>query len=83
MIKFEACMGKIQTIEVAKETDKTITTPKGNRRFKDNSWCPIFDTWQQAHEWLMCKAVERMELAQRQLKYAEENYNDIIKLKEK
>ena len=83
MIKFEACMGKIETIEVAKETDKTITTSRGNRRFKNNSWCPIFDTWQQAHDWLIREAVESIESAQRQLKYAEKNYNDIIKLKEK
>ena len=83
MIKFGACMGEIQTIEVTKETDKTIVTIGGNRRFRDNSWCPIFDTWQQAHEWLISKAVERMESAQRQLKYAEENYNDIVNLKEK
>jgi hypothetical protein len=92
MIKYEACSGSYPTItkiEVTRETEKYVfikTThwgkPAEDKRLKDNSWRPIFDTWGKAHNYIMMKAIDNVEFAQLQLKYAEDNYQKAINMKE-
>ncbi|OGF58478.1 MAG: hypothetical protein A2Y62_21190 [Candidatus Fischerbacteria bacterium RBG_13_37_8] len=88
MIKYEAsvsCYATIEKIEVLRETEKCVfieTRYGEDKRLKDNSWRPIFDTWELAHNWIVSKAIEKVESAQKQLSYAEEDYNKAINMEE-
>jgi hypothetical protein len=93
MIKYEACSGSyptIERIEVTRETEKCVwirvfgweDESREEKRLKVNSWRPVFDTWEQAHNWIITKAIEKIEDAQRQLMYAEADYEKVKKMKE-
>jgi hypothetical protein len=93
MIKYKACAGSyptIEKIEITRETVKCVwiktTGWKGElqeeKLLKENSWRPIFDTWELAHNHIVSKAIESMESAQKKLQYAEADYKKAINMKE-
>jgi hypothetical protein len=86
MTKFEVMFDNINQVEVTKETDKSVWIKLVNtftnkeyedRRLKNNSWRPIFDTWEEAHKHLLKTACDEIERCKRNLLYAEEYYNKI------
>jgi hypothetical protein len=93
MTKYEANAGSFPSIikiEASRETNKCVfIIGKGwhgevteEKRLKDNSWRPIFDTWEEAHAHIISKAVKHIESLKLQLKYAHENYDKAIKIRE-
>jgi hypothetical protein len=85
IIKFEACFGRIKKIEVIRETDKMIiiNTSNGERRQKkDSTWSPIFDTYMEARNNIINKAITEVHDAEARLQYRKDELLELLKLPE-
>lgn len=82
MKKFKAQFNTIREVEILRETDKQVVfltelssgKQREDRQSKISDWTGYFDSWDEAHEWLLAPA-------QRKLAYAQKNYDEIAALK--
>lgn len=74
---------KIATVEVERETDSFIWVKgdKHRRKIRSN-WGNYFNSWKEAHEFILVKVLTKLEQAQKELKQAENIYNEIMRMKQ-
>ena len=73
--KFKAIMGRIEEVEVVRETAKQVVVNGSfgeERRVKESDWCSYHDTYEQAKQWIVNKEQERVNKAEIKLKCAQE-----------
>jgi hypothetical protein len=76
--------GSIEEIEVTKETEHFFFYVLRNyerREKKVTDRSVLFDTWEQAHDWLMKKAKDRVDSAERDHRYQEDKLVKIQAMK--
>lgn len=71
MIKYVAgwWRGRIKTVEVERETESSVWI-NGRRNAKLNNYKNYFDTWEEAHSYLMEKAQRKVNEARKSLEQA-------------
>lgn len=78
MIKYrtrwhDSAMAIIETVEVLRETERQVFLPssrpggKERKENKESGWQNYFDTWEQAHDFLVEEATKTVDWAARQL----------------
>lgn len=70
----------IESVEIDRETETSIFIGK-TRNAKRSSWCSYFDTWEDAHAYLLKKAENAVASARRQLEEANGKLGNIRGLK--
>lgn len=70
----------IEKIEVERETDSSVWI-KGRRSVKDSSWLKYFDSWEDAHSFLLQKAEKNLISARRSLERAQGEHGNIKGMK--
>ena len=83
MIKFRTCdFGKnlIEEIDVERETDSSVWI-NGRRSAKNSSWHKYWDSWEEAHAFLLEKAEKSLQSARRSLERAQGEYGNIKGMK--
>ena len=71
----------IEAVEVEKETDKSVWID-GNRSAKRSGYNNYFDSWGEAHLFLLDKAGRKLDSAKFSLQRAQGEYENIKGLKE-
>jgi hypothetical protein len=83
--KYSASFGSIDKIEVEKETDASVWYRTNNgalrRAAKRSSYESIFDTWAEAHAFLIDKAEAALIEARRSLQRAQDKYSNVKGMK--
>lgn len=74
---YEAWNGSVTAIEIESATEKMVTLRNGRRRKRDN-WCPVFPTWQEAHQRLIDDSNTKIENYKLNLQ-REQSYLDRVK----
>ncbi len=81
--------GRIEVVEIEKETEHCVwemTESYGGkklRRYKKHSdYSNYFDTWQEAFDYLLVRAMRKLKLAQEQVIHAEIGVEKVKKLRE-
>ena len=72
---------RVETVQVESETSSTVTI-KGKRRKKETQYESYFDTWQEAHEWLLRGAEGRLTSARRSLEMAQGFHGNVKGMKQ-
>ena len=67
----------IRAVEIDRETESSVWVA-GNRRKKEGAF---FNTWREAHDYLLSKAERSMEQARRSLEHAQGKYGNIKGMK--
>ena len=91
MIKYQtkwhgSSMAQIEAIEVLRETEKQVVLLLGNgkesRENKKSDWQNWFDTWKQAHEFLVSEAVKEVRELRLKLQQANGHLGSIKGMKD-
>lgn len=85
MIKYRTYFDKIETVEVVRETAASVYVGEkmgGRREAKRSSFYNYFDTWQEAHEFLVLRAEIAVSGAQSRLEAEERRFRQIRGMKE-
>ncbi len=94
MDKYKVSYGRIEKLNVFKETDKTVfykdeaKTFDGKIKTYENSirkisgYHRIFDTWVEAHEHLQKHTLDQIDNLKEQLSRAVNRYNTILKMQQ-
>jgi poly(3-hydroxyalkanoate) synthetase len=70
----------IEKIKVERETEVSVWI-NGSRSAKDSSWHKYWDTWEQAHTYLLEKSERSLEAARKALEGAQGQYGNIKGMK--
>lgn len=70
----------IETVEVERETDSSVWI-NGRRNAKTTSWDKYWDSWEEAHAYLLEKAERSLQSARRSLEMAQAKYGNIKGMK--
>lgn len=78
----------IEPVVVEKETEHSVWLPRYlggevRRQAKTSDWLNYFDTWFDAHRWLMVDATRKVIAAQRSLELAISHFFNVKGMKEK
>ena len=71
----------ITSVEIEKETGKSVWLPNGRRTAKVGDFGRYFDNWEEAHVWLSQEAERLVECARRRLDDALEHCLDVERMK--
>jgi hypothetical protein len=72
---------QIDAVEVDRETEKSVWI-RGSRSDKITSYYCYFDTWAEAHEYLVKKSLNDMSIAEARHNKAKRKHQEILSLKE-
>lgn len=72
---------EIKAVEIERETEHTVTLLDGRRENKVTTWDKYFDSWSEAHAFLMAKAEEKVEAAREKLQRARDVLGNIKGMK--
>lgn len=86
IIKYKACLGKIEKVEVKRETEKmvVITSSLGTDRkeSKDTDWYCYRDTFEEAKGWIIDKELSEVNRLELRLKVANDKLQEAFELSE-
>lgn len=87
MIKYLTGWGQIEKVDVLRETDKSVWVDGWNRhgvrKAKRGVNYNYWNTWQEAHSYLMQKKQEQIDSLRNQLAHEEKGLARIVEMKEK
>lgn len=86
MIKYRTVLGKIESVEVLRETEKMVVIAcigkrKETREAKRSEWTNWHDTWVDAHEFLLAAAQQKVVRIRMQLERAKDELGNIKGMK--
>jgi hypothetical protein len=88
MIKYRSQFGKIEPVEIFRETEKQVVlvsrndaTKEGRKEAKRTSWSNYHDTWEDAHKFLVDEASDDVDRKKRSLSSAEKELAKIQGMK--
>lgn len=81
MIKYEVWWDRITPVEVIGETKRMVVMPSGRRRAKWAEHRNYFDTWQEAHAFLVAEAADKLQSARLALQRAQGHFGNIKGMK--
>lgn len=84
MIKYLARWGKIETVKIVRETAQCVVIEICGRMLREKKKTATyryFDSWDEAHEWLLGWAEEDLENARRALQFAQSRHGNIKGMK--
>ena len=82
MIKYRTQLDRIEKVEVVKESEYSVWFPDGKRAKKGTSYECYFDTWADAHTYLMDEAAKKVSKHVSWLEQVEKSYAEIKGLME-
>lgn len=81
MYRADSLRGEITKIYANRETPKYVMY-EFKRERRHSYHCSFFDTWQEAHVWLLAKAMGDVESTRKHLEYRQGEYDKIKGMKE-
>jgi hypothetical protein len=79
---FRVWLGKIEPIQATRVSKAFITEAGRYRREKIDGWRHYFDTWEQAHEFLVGEKASEVKKAKAALDRAEAEYGRVLAMTE-
>lgn len=80
MIKYKALLGRIEKVEIKRETEQQVVLKNGRKEGKKTNWCNYCDTWNEAYNFLVINAEKDIEGATLSLDRAKAKLVEIKKL---
>lgn len=81
MIKYRTYLQRIETVEIARETEKQVVLMGGRRSNKIGDYEGYFDTWDQAKQHLLDKTECEVQERKASLEYAKDKLGNIKGMK--